>query len=77
MCPGVGFERLGALDILDLWIQLAARFITLVVLRTKEPKVRRWFRVPGNWWGRCSSAFSRPCCSLCHFFVPGLSKFWK
>ena len=47
LCLGLGFERLVTLDIMLYGASLSLEFITLVVLRIREPKLRREFRVPG------------------------------
>lgn len=48
LCLGLGFERLVTLDIMLYGGSLALEFITLVVLRLREPTLRREFRVPGG-----------------------------
>jgi len=48
LCLGLGFERLVTLDIMLYGGSLALEFITLVVLRIREPQLRRPFRVPGG-----------------------------
>jgi amino acid transporter len=47
-CLGLGFERLVTLDILIYGLSLALEFTALVVLRIREPKLARPFRVPGG-----------------------------
>ncbi|HEV2495550.1 MAG TPA: APC family permease [Terriglobia bacterium] len=48
LCLGLGFERLVTLDIMLYGASLSLEFITLVVLRLREPQLRREFRVPGG-----------------------------
>ncbi len=48
MCLGLGFERLITLDILLYGASLMLEFVALVVLRIREPHLRRPFRVPGR-----------------------------
>ena len=48
LCLGLGFERLVTLDIMIYGASLALEFITLVVLRIREPQLPRPFRVPGG-----------------------------
>jgi amino acid transporter len=48
MCLGLGFERLVTLDILLYGLSLLLEFMALIVLRIKEPGLRRPFRVPGG-----------------------------
>jgi amino acid transporter len=48
LCLGLGFERLVTLDIMLYGASLSLEFITLVVLRVREPHLRREFRVPGG-----------------------------
>ena len=48
LCLGLGFERLVTLDIMLYGGSLLLEFITLVVLRIREPHLRRGFRVPGG-----------------------------
>jgi amino acid transporter len=51
LCVGLGFERLITLDVLFYGASLALEFVTLVVLRLREPELYRPFRVPGGIWG--------------------------
>ena len=51
LCLGLNFERLVTLDILLYGASLTLEFIALVVLRIKEPTLRRPFRVPGGTLG--------------------------
>ena len=48
LCLGLGFERLVTLDIMLYGASLTLEFVTLVVLRIREPRLRREFRVPGG-----------------------------
>ena len=48
MCLGLGFERLVTIDILLYGASLCLEFVTLVVLRIREPELKRSFRVPGG-----------------------------
>jgi amino acid transporter len=48
LCLGLGFERLVTLDIMLYGASLLLEFITLVVLRIREPQLPREFRVPGR-----------------------------
>src|SRR3954464_10790491 len=50
-CLNLGFERLVTIDILIYGISLALEFTALVVLRIREPRLRRPFRVPGGMFG--------------------------
>ena len=45
---GLGFKRLVTLDIMLYGASLILEFVTLVVLRIKEPNLKRGFRVPGG-----------------------------
>jgi amino acid transporter len=51
LCLGLGFERLVTLDILLYGMSLLLEFAALIVLRIKEPTLRRPFRVPGGMTG--------------------------
>jgi len=51
LCLGLRFRRLVTLDIMLYGASLMLEFITLVVLRIKEPNLRRGFRVPGGLTG--------------------------
>jgi amino acid transporter len=51
MCLGLGFKRLVTLDIMLYGASLMLEFVTLVVLRIREPKLQRGFRVPGGMAG--------------------------
>lgn len=51
LCLGLGFRRLVTLDIMLYGASLMLEFITLVVLRIKEPNLKRGFRVPGGLTG--------------------------
>src|SRR5262249_49007066 len=48
LCLGLGFSRLITLDIMLYGVSLMLEFITLVVLRIREPELKREFRVPGG-----------------------------
>ena len=47
-CLNLGFERLVTLDIFVYGSSLALEFLALVVLRIREPELKRPFRVPGG-----------------------------
>jgi amino acid transporter len=51
MCLGLGFERLVTIDVLLYGMSLMLEFVALVVLRIKEPTLRRPFKVPGGMAG--------------------------
>jgi amino acid transporter len=51
MCLGLGFERLVTIDILIYGLSLALEFVALLVLRVREPNLKRPFRVPGSMFG--------------------------
>jgi len=51
MCLGLGFERLVTIDILLYGSSLLLEFLALIVLRVREPQLRREFRVPGGMFG--------------------------
>jgi amino acid transporter len=51
LCLGLGFKRLITLDIMLYGASLMLEFVTLVVLRIKEPGIKREFRVPGGLTG--------------------------
>jgi amino acid transporter len=48
LCLGLGFQRLVTLDIMLYGASLMLEFVTLVVLRIREPELKREFRVPGG-----------------------------
>lgn len=48
LCLRLGFRRLVTLDIMLYGASLMLEFVTLVVLRIKEPGLQRAFRVPGG-----------------------------
>ncbi len=50
-CLGLGFERLVTIDILIYGASLTLEFLALVVLRIREPHLKRPFRVPGGMLG--------------------------
>ena len=47
-CLGLGFERLVTIDVLIYGCSLILEFLALVVLRIREPRLHRPFRVPGG-----------------------------
>ena len=47
----IGFERLVTLDIMIYGASLTLEFAALIVLRVREPELKRPFRVPGGWFG--------------------------
>jgi amino acid transporter len=47
-CLGLGFARLVQLDVACYGLSLALEFVALFVLRLREPKLERPFRVPGG-----------------------------
>src|SRR6516225_7552258 len=51
LCLGLGFKRLVTLDIMLYGAALTLEFVTLVVLRIREPELKRSFRVPGGMAG--------------------------
>jgi len=51
LCLGLGFRRLVTLDIMLYGASLMLEFVTLVVLRIREPNLKRGFRVPGGLTG--------------------------
>jgi len=51
LCLGLGFQRLITLDIMLYGASLMLEFVTLVVLRIREPHLKREFRVPGGLTG--------------------------
>jgi amino acid transporter len=50
-CLGLGFERLVTIDILIYGLSLVLEFLSLIVLRIREPNLPRPFRVPGGMFG--------------------------
>jgi amino acid transporter len=54
LCLGLGFKRLVTLDIMLYGASLMLEFVTLVVLRIREPELKREFRVPGGLPGAIS-----------------------
>jgi amino acid transporter len=50
-CLGLGFQRLVTIDLMLYGASLSLEFITLVVLRIREPELKREFRVPGGLTG--------------------------
>jgi amino acid transporter len=57
-CLNLGFERLITIDILIYGLSLALEFTALVVLRIREPRLRRPFRVPGGIFGAVAVGIS-------------------
>lgn len=47
-CLGFGFDRLVTLDVLLWGASLILEFLALIILRLREPKLQRPFRVPGG-----------------------------
>jgi amino acid transporter len=50
-CLGFGFERLVELDVLLYGGSLGLEFVALVLLRVREPRLHRPFRIPGGLTG--------------------------
>ncbi|MGB2656574.1 MAG: APC family permease, partial [Candidatus Acidiferrum sp.] len=48
LCLGLGFKKLVTLDIMLYGASLMLEFVTLVVLRIREPELKREFKVPGG-----------------------------
>jgi amino acid transporter len=48
LCLGLGFERLVTIDVLLYGMSLTLEFVALIVLRIKEPRLKRPFKVPGG-----------------------------
>ena len=55
---GLGFERLLELDVVLYGAALVIELVTLVVLRVREPSLRRPFRVPGGLAGAIAIAIA-------------------
>jgi amino acid transporter len=51
LCLGLGFSRLITLDIMLYGTSLSLEFVTLVVLRIREPNLKREFKIPGGLTG--------------------------
>jgi len=51
LCLGLGFSRLITLDIMLYGTSLSLEFVTLAVLRIREPNLKREFKVPGGMIG--------------------------
>jgi amino acid transporter len=47
----IGFERLVTLDIMIYGVSLTLEFLALIVLRIREPELKRPFKVPGGMFG--------------------------
>jgi amino acid transporter len=54
LCLGLGFKKLVTLDIMLYGASLMLEFVTLVVLRIREPELKREFKVPGGLVGAIS-----------------------
>ena len=54
LCLGLGFKKLVTLDIMLYGASLMLEFVTLVVLRIREPQLKREFKVPGGLAGAIS-----------------------
>jgi amino acid transporter len=54
LCLGLKFEKLVTLDIMLYGASLMLEFVTLVVLRIREPELKREFKVPGGMVGAIS-----------------------
>jgi amino acid transporter len=78
----IGFERLVTLDIMIYGASLTLEFVALIVLRFREPELKRPFRVPGGLFG--AIAVGIPPTLLLGFAVVnseheailGISAFW-
>ncbi len=78
----IGFERLVTLDIMIYGASLTLEFVALIVLRFREPELKRPFRVPGGLFG--AIAVGIPPTLLLGFAVVnseheailGMSAFW-
>jgi len=57
VCLGLGFSRLITLDIMLYGTSLSLEFVTLVVLRIREPQLKREFKVPGGMVGVILTGF--------------------
>ena len=51
LCLPLGFEKLVLIDIMIYGASLTLEFLALVVLRIREPQLKRPFRVPGGLFG--------------------------
>ena len=78
----LGFERLVTIDIMIYGVSLALEFLALIVLRVREPNLRRPFRVPGGMFGAIAIGIA-PTMLLGfaivkseHESVLGMSSFW-
>jgi amino acid transporter len=78
----IGFERLVTLDIMIYGASLTLEFVALVVLRFREPELKRPFRVPGGWFGAIAVGIA-PTLLLGfavvnseHEAILGMSAFW-
>jgi len=50
-CQGLGFETIVIMDVLLSGLSILLEFFALIILRVREPGLRRPFRVPGGIWG--------------------------
>ena len=48
LCLGLGFKRLVEIDVLLYGASVLLQFVALIVLRIREPKLARPFRIPGG-----------------------------
>ncbi|MEK7475341.1 MAG: APC family permease [Candidatus Coatesbacteria bacterium] len=51
VCQGLGFVSVVVLDVLLSGLSMLLEFAALVVLRVREPGLRRPYRIPGGLWG--------------------------
>jgi len=78
----IGFERLVTLDIMIYGASLVLEFVALIMLRLREPELKRPFRVPGGWFGAIAVGIA-PTLLLGfaivnseHEAILGMSAFW-
>jgi len=78
----IGFERLVTLDIMIYGASLVLEFLALIVLRFREPELKRPFKVPGGWFGAIAVGIA-PTLLLGfaivnseHEAILGMSAFW-
>ncbi|HVM92734.1 MAG TPA: APC family permease [Terriglobales bacterium] len=78
----IGFERLVTLDIMIYGASLTLEFVALIVLRVREPELKRPFRVPGGWFGAIAVGIAPTLllgfaiASSEHEAILGMSAFW-